>query len=143
MTDLAELRRLAEAVTLRDWTYRRLAWTASWVENERGHEVVHASAEKAKDVMFIAAANPATVLALLDRLEAAEARCAALDEAVMRINAEHIDDVQRLTRERDEAERHTANRIAWWLERTYGDAGMVGRIAVRVRAGEWRDGGQK
>lgn len=98
MTDLAELRRLAEAVTLRD---------------------------------------------LLDRLAAAEARCAALDEAVMRINAEHIDDVQRLTRERDEAKRHTANRIAWWLERTYGDAGMVGRIAVRVRAGEWRDGGQK
>jgi len=39
------------------------------------------------------------------RLDAAEARCAALDEAVMRINAEHLDEVQRLARERDEARR--------------------------------------
>lgn len=75
-------------------------------------------------------------------LDAAEARCAALDEAVMRINAEHIDDVQRLTRERDEAEQRTAERIAAWLE-DRGDSCNPVNSARLIRDGMWRDGGQK
>lgn len=70
--DLDELRRLADEVVLKDWRKRSAgAWKEKWVENERGHEVVRGSAEQTAAVSFIAAANPATVLALLDRLAAA------------------------------------------------------------------------
>lgn len=96
------------------------------------------------DGYFVVPIDPAVVLALLDLLAAAESRCAALDEAVMRINAEHLDDVQRLGRERGEAEQRTAERIAARLDAeslAYGKHGhgLIDRLASLVRTGAWRD----
>lgn len=88
--DLDELRRLADEVVLKDWRKRSAgAWKEKWVENERGHEVVRGSAEQTAAVSFIAAANPATVLALLDRLAAAERTVSSYKEAVtVHLNAD-------------------------------------------------------
>lgn len=145
MVNIDELRRLADEVVLKDWRKRSAgSWKEKWVENERGHEVVRGAAEQTAAISFIAAANPAVVLALLDLLAAAESRCAALDEAIMRLNAEHLDDVQRLTRERGEAEQRTAERIAARLDAeslAYGKHGhgLIDRLASLVRTGAWRD----
>lgn len=51
-----------------------------------GKEDILASAAEKRDAEFIAAANPATVLALLDELEAAEKR---IEEGICRANREH------------------------------------------------------
>ena len=73
--DDAELRRLAAAATPGPWEYREMVEPGSagvthphgWVD-----AVIACGANEMRDAAYIAAANPATMLALLDRLEKAE-----------------------------------------------------------------------
>lgn len=65
--DLALLRDLAENATLGPWTLSR----AGIVDND-GEEI--GEAERLGDASYIVAASPNVIIALIDRLEAAEAK---------------------------------------------------------------------
>lgn len=77
MTDLNKLRELAEVATQGPWYCdecdpadgHALAWIGKWFI-ETAHRMPYA--DQQADASFIAAANPAAIIALLDRLEAAE-----------------------------------------------------------------------
>ncbi len=76
--DLATLRRMAEAATPGPWHFHQDDGTALDISEvciprpEEDVDLSIASLLEDRDGAFIAAANPATVLALLDRLERAE-----------------------------------------------------------------------
>jgi hypothetical protein len=67
--DLTELRRLAEAVTEKNWK----AVDFGCVYFGDGGFRIHHDCQPRERAAFIAAANPSAILSLLDRLEAAEA----------------------------------------------------------------------
>ena len=79
MIDINELRRLAQAATPGPWQFWH-GWVAANIDNDGGVVVAERPTQsggkyQAKvdaNFKFIAAANPATVIELLDRLEAAE-----------------------------------------------------------------------
>ena len=77
---LAELWRLAEAATPGPWY--GADELSLLIENERATE----------DIPYIAAANPAVVLDLLDQLDAAEARLAAVRDIVRDVATDAGDD---------------------------------------------------
>lgn len=72
--DTTRLRELAEAATPGEWAVKDGTYAVHqpdyqcWIPQDRG------------DAAYIAAANPAVILALLDRLEAAAKECEALDD---------------------------------------------------------------
>lgn len=81
MTNKQELREAAEKATQGKWrraSTRFNGITAQSAYPLCGKEDILANAAEKRDAEFIAAANPATVLALLDELEAAEKRNAKL-----------------------------------------------------------------
>lgn len=81
MTNKQALREAAEKATPGEWrraSTRFNGITAQSAYPLCGKEDILASAAEKRDAEFIAAANPATVLALLDELEAAEKRIAEL-----------------------------------------------------------------
>ena len=79
MIDINELRRLAQAATPGPWQFWH-GWVAANIDNDGGVVVAERptpsggkyQAKVDANFKFIAAANPATVIELLDRLEAAE-----------------------------------------------------------------------
>ena len=71
MIDLAELRRLAEACEPKEW---------EWMGFEGQHYL------EAEEAAFISHSDPATVLALLDRLESAEAQRDRLQETLQKVH---------------------------------------------------------
>ncbi|MCK2286010.1 ead/Ea22-like family protein [Escherichia coli] len=76
------LREAAEKATPGNWrraSTRFNGITAQGVYPPCGKEEILASTAEKRDAEFIAAANPSTVLALLDELEAAEKRVAELE----------------------------------------------------------------
>lgn len=77
-----ELRRLAEAATPGPWVVTGLpaAYVYAQIENEDDNpdDVEVAGVGRFQDALFIAAANPAAVLALLDRIAALEDESAVL-----------------------------------------------------------------
>lgn len=82
MTNKQALREAAEKATPGEWrraSTRFNGITAQSAYPLCGKEDILASAAEKRDAEFIAAANPATVLALLDELEAAEKRIAELE----------------------------------------------------------------
>lgn len=102
MTNKQELRAAANAANIASWG----RWeTYKPHKGARGYEVkvgLKAIAQHCLkvDSVFIAAANPATVLALLDELEAAEKRIAELEARAValplprrKIAADYVDDV--------------------------------------------------
>lgn len=88
MIDLDELRKLAEAATPGPWHFHQDDGTALDISEvciprpEEDVDLSIASLLEDRDGAFIAAANPATVLALLDRVERAEAATERIREAV-------------------------------------------------------------
>ncbi|HEQ3518363.1 TPA: ead/Ea22-like family protein [Citrobacter freundii] len=82
MTNKQALREAAEKATPGEWrraSTRFNGITAQSAYPLCGKEDILASAAEKRDAEFIAAANPATVLTLLDELEAAEKRIAELE----------------------------------------------------------------
>ena len=79
MIDINELRRLAQAATPGPWQFWH-GWVAANIDNDGGVVVAERptpsggkyQAKVDANFKFIAAANPATVIELLDHLEAAE-----------------------------------------------------------------------
>ena len=79
MIDTKELRRLAQAATPGPWQFWH-GWVAANIDNDGGVVVAERptpsggkyQAKVDANFKFIAAANPATVIELLDHLEAAE-----------------------------------------------------------------------
>ena len=102
MTDTKELRRLAEAATPGEW-YRHYTkiyiqhpmFNAPRLKEPRGvvatAKEFHQSTQGEQNAAYIAAANPATILALLDRLDAAERVC-ELNYRI--INGNHQDSIK-------------------------------------------------
>lgn len=87
MTNKQALREAAEKATPGEWrraSTRFNGITAQSAYPLCGKEDILASAAEKRDAEFIAAANPATVLALLDELEAAEKRIAELESNEIR-----------------------------------------------------------
>ena len=82
-TDTDNLRRLAEAATPGPWFVAERVTRSglSIVEDGRVHGMFPVTAER-HEAAYIAAANPVAILALLDRLRAAEARKVRLREAL-------------------------------------------------------------
>lgn len=82
MTDV-ELRRLAEAATPGPWSYKAppiegtchaiVAGDHNYLMTDTGYSQRASWAQRQQDARYIAAANPATVLALLDRIDAVRA----------------------------------------------------------------------
>ena len=75
MIDTKELRRLAQAATQhvgRACEYRECHWLREGHVDFENADLFIASERPTEDAAFYAAANPATILELLDRLEAAE-----------------------------------------------------------------------
>ena len=103
MTDPTELRRLAEAATPGPWRTSKADDTAIMsFDNDVAHTVgiyeVEAETMEA-DAAYIAAANPAAILALLDRLARVEtlvAQCKATLEAMPPATGMPDGDVARL-----------------------------------------------
>lgn len=98
-TDTEELRRLAEAATPGPWTwwtscsFRRLSSDASGKDGDVLHAVKYKDGVcgiegSESDMAFIAAANPAAVLELLDTLAAQKAENAALRKEVEALRAQ-------------------------------------------------------
>lgn len=89
MTNKQELREAAEKATQGKWrraSTRFNGITAQSAYPLCGKEDILANAAEKRDAEFIAAANPATVLALLDELEAAEKRIAELESRELVVN---------------------------------------------------------
>lgn len=80
------LREAAEKATKGKWAveFDDEVYSTDGVNNEQIAMVF--SENEARDAAFIAAANPATVLALLDELEAAEKRVAELEARELVVN---------------------------------------------------------
>lgn len=131
MTDLEELKKMAEAAGLDGWI------ASGWAQGDRGFEVYRRGthdrvcADMVQSVAhFIAAANPQTVLALIRELEEArrDAEQANAENATMRtgieeagkLNSRLFDDIEQLKQEsRNNAE------VAYsrgWLDRADLDA---------------------
>lgn len=97
MTDIdtSRLRALAEAAGSEQW---HLSKYGSVMDVTNNFEIVPAEMAS-DDKAFIAAANPAAIIALLDRLEALEQKCilysASLNQADVRLEAAEVD-VKRL-----------------------------------------------
>lgn len=111
--DKVQLKALAEAATQGPWHH-----TGTWVSTERGNSVADCSRG---DDEFIAAANPATILALLHEIEINERRlhdvavlCATVEQERDQLKAEN------------EALRLDADRYRWlsvegnWVARFHG-----------------------
>ena len=93
-TDRDELRKLAEAATPGPWEADGGEISQHWSRPEPWREIIGTrvacgsycyggtaqGVERTEDAEFIAAANPAAVLGLLDQLDAAEAKLAAVRE---------------------------------------------------------------
>ncbi|MBJ9192490.1 ead/Ea22-like family protein [Citrobacter freundii] len=93
MTNKQALREAAEKATPGEWrraSTRFNGITAQSAYPLCGKEDILASAAEKRDAEFIAAANPATVLALLDELEAAEKRIAELETRTITVKFEPI-----------------------------------------------------
>ena len=91
--DTQRLRALAEAATPGLWEAAQGASGGWWIESPYTATVADIDIDSLcpeADAQHIAAANPATILALLDRLEAAEAAVAAHDAEVRRAAGERI-----------------------------------------------------
>lgn len=91
--DLQSLRQAAEAATPGPWSERRITDDEC---NLIGYEIIahdgteiscDDTAPSNKDALYICEANPATILALLDRLERETADCAALRDSL--VDARH------------------------------------------------------
>ena len=84
--DKQALREAAEKATKGQWAveFDDEIYSTDGVNNEQIAMVF--SENEARDAAFIAAANPATVLALLDELEAAENRIAELEAREVVVN---------------------------------------------------------
>lgn len=96
-SEIAALRALAEKATPGQWTVGASSHEIDVPDGEDGLFSV-ATAELPEDAAFIAAASPSVVIALLDALEAAESRAAALEA------------------ERDARPEITAEDAALWLD---------------------------
>lgn len=86
MIDTKELRRVAEVATPGPWVQRGRADPTMVLESRNGYRVADCLYGEhpctSPDAEFIAAANPATVLALLDRVERLEKSITAHKEAM-------------------------------------------------------------
>jgi hypothetical protein len=86
--DLAELRRLVEAATSGPWKFSPNRYRTSGVVDAAKRRVASSHVGEKSDGQalhdgeFIAAANPATVIRLLDRLAAAESELAAMEKQI-------------------------------------------------------------
>lgn len=69
--DLKSIRAAAEAATPGPWEYRQLEW-GNYVTADGQTSVCQGALSNTASMIHIATANPATILELLDRLEAAE-----------------------------------------------------------------------
>ena len=69
--DTKSIRAAAEAATPGPWEYRQLEW-GNYVTADGQTSVCQGALSNTASMIHIATANPATILALLDRLEAAE-----------------------------------------------------------------------
>lgn len=91
MIDIEKLRALAMAATPGEWIYDDGVSTTT-VHSDNGAAVIEGqyceSVAIAEDLEFIAAANPAAILALTDRLEAMKAKCALLSASLAQAEAE-------------------------------------------------------
>ncbi len=107
MTDLDELEQLARAATPGEWKYRHHPRLGGFVEAPMsrgmnyGLEVLGDDytgygddEQKSADAQYIAAANPATLLVLLDRLRKAEAEREQLREDAEKWRR-HIEELRR------------------------------------------------
>lgn len=85
--DKRALREVAEKATPGNWrrSSSRFNGITATPFSLCGEEVMLAHTVEKRDAEFIAAANPATVLALLDELEAAEKRIAELDSCTVTV----------------------------------------------------------
>lgn len=112
MTDHAELRRLAKAATPGPWTlyvpedYQGPEELPGYgVECAEGRAIVWGALEPEtgcqfdRDAEFIAAANPKTILALLDENDRLKAENAKLSEALQAVQAEVDGNLRPLTRD--------------------------------------------
>ncbi len=89
MTNKQALREAAEKATPGKWrraSTRFNGITAQSAYPLCGKEDILANAAEKRDAEYIAAANPATVLALLDELEAAEKRVAELEAVKFKLS---------------------------------------------------------
>ena len=95
MIDINELRRLAQAATPGPWQFWH-GWVAANIDNDGGVVVAERptpsggkyQAKVDANFKFIAAANPATVIELLDRLEAAEKDIALKERIIDSLGSE-------------------------------------------------------
>lgn len=141
--DSNELRRLAQAATSGEWYVERGNYICGRIEvtdgEEEWHPVIACTDDDETNVdfeanaAFIAAANPAAVSELLDRLEAAESArrddyqnwMTALDR-----NAELLAKLEAAEKERDELRKA----VVYWQEQKEPGAAGWRAIARRLRA---------
>ena len=128
MTDLAKLKELAEAATPGMW--RQVFDDQCEVDTVRSvdGDFVLADDLLARDAAFIAAANPATILALISRLEEAEGQLLDRTDKATAWDAvaEKNERIATLTAQRDEA--------VGALEKSIKDTGFLISVINGVRA---------
>ena len=107
MIDLKEIRAAAEAANQTKWkAYHDHGWLV--VESDDGAvyvKVAKGSFALSPDAKHIATANPAAILALLDRLEAAEKDAARLEGIIKSLEAQVANQQKHLLRQDAELER--------------------------------------
>lgn len=81
MIDTTKLRELAQAATPGPWEYRALEW-GNYVTADGQTSVCQGALSRTESMQFIAAANPATVLQLLDELERTQGSVATVSAAL-------------------------------------------------------------
>lgn len=93
------LREAAEKATPGDW--RRASTRFNGITatpfSLGGEEVMLAGTSEKRDAEFIAAANPATVLSLLDELEVAEKRIAELEALTVNLPKRNVGEVMHMS----------------------------------------------
>lgn len=144
----AELRALAEAATPGGWCYLGSSTSSEEYGHRPGSSASYASdtdhgmafkvtntafgRQSLADAAFIAAANPATVLALLDRLEAAEA---LVDDFEKRARMASIEaQTERSRRANSRARTYAAVACAWFDARAELLAALGEQGATSVEA---------